>query len=400
MSKAKHSPLITLIISLMAIGFTFISISSLTESSNTAGNRFYFLSRQGFWIIISLLAFFLFSKVKLNLVKKISAIFYFFSIVCLILVLIPGLSNSILGARRWLNLGPLSFQPSELLKLSSVIYFANLFSQESKKTFLNLLIYLIGPFILIMLEPNLSTALLIFAISVSMFYLSGGKIAPIISLCLCFIFLAFILVITSPYRLNRLQALFNPQQTASYHNDQIILSLSSGGFFGKGFANSDQKYRFLPKVSTDSILAIIGEEMGFLGTITIVIIYTLLITHLIKASFLIKDQFASLIVSGTACWISFQALINIAAIANIIPLTGVPLPFVSYGGSSLLTLMIAIGLTHNIEKQHGLLLYSDNDQKNPPRRHSPNSSLRTHSSTAKRPKSKMANKLHRETFKL
>jgi cell division protein FtsW len=396
MSKQKRSPLIILIFSLIVIGFTFVSISSLTEANNTVGDRFYFLRKQGFWIIISLLAFFLFSKIKLNLIKKLSALFYLFSIICLILVLIPGLSNSILGARRWLNLGPLSFQPSELLKLSSVIYFANLFSQESKKTFFNLLIYLIGPFILIILEPNLSTALLIFAISISMFYLSGGKITPIITLCSCFILLAFILVITSPYRLNRLQTLINPQETeSSYHNDQIILSLSSGGFFGKGFANSDQKYRFLPKVSTDSILAIIGEEMGFLGTFTILIIYTLLVTHLIKTSSLIKDQFTSLIISGTACWITFQALINIAAIANVIPLTGVPLPFISYGGSSLITLMVAIGLTHNIEKKYGLLLYSDNDQKNHNHRHSFNSGPRTHSSTSTRPKNKMANKLYR-----
>ena len=353
MSKPKNSSLTKLVFSLITIGFIFISISSLTEANNTAGDRFYFLKRQGFWLIISLLAFFIFSKIKLSLIKKFSALFYFFSIICLILVLIPGFSNPILGARRWLNLGPLSFQPSELLKLSSVIYFANLFSQESKKNFINLLIYLIGPFILIILEPNLSTALLVSAISISIFYLSGGKLAPIIALCSSFLLLAFVLVITSPYRLNRLQALINPQQAeSSYHNGQIILSLSSGGFFGKGFANSDQKYRFLPKVSTDSILAIIGEEMGFLGTLTIIIIYTLLIMYLIKTASLIKDSFPSLIVSGTACWISFQSLINIAAIANIIPLTGVPLPFVSYGGSSLLTLMIAIGLTHNIEKEY------------------------------------------------
>jgi cell division protein FtsW len=385
MSNPKKSTLINLIIILVAIGFAFISISSLTEANNTAGDSFYFLKRQGFWIILSFFVFYFFSKIELKLVKTLSPFFYFLSIVGLILVLVPSLSNSALGARRWLNLGIFSFQPSELLKLSSVIYFANLFSQESKKGLTNLLIYLIGPFILIILEPNLSTALLIFAISISMFYLSGGKIMPIIIICLCFIFLAFILVLTSPYRLNRLQTLISPQKTEnSYHSDQIILSLSSGGLLGKGFANSDQKYRFLPKISTDSILAIIGEEMGFLGVATIILIYTSLTIRLIKTSSLIKDQFTSLIVSGTACWISFQALINIAAIANIIPLTGVPLPLVSYGGSSLLTLMVALGLTHNIEKKYGLLIYSDNDQKNSFNRHPSNSGTRTHSSTSTR----------------
>jgi cell division protein FtsW len=220
-----------------------------------------------------------------------------------------------------------------------------------------------------------------------MFYLSGAKTLPILLTCLSFTGLAFVLVITSPYRLSRLQTLLNPEDSQnSYHSNQIILSLSSGGLFGKGFANSDQKYRFLPKISTDSILAIIGEEMGFLGTFTIIAIYVFLITHLIKASSLIKDQFSSLIISGTACWIAFQTLINIAAIANIIPLTGVPLPFVSYGGSSLTTLMIAMGLTYNIENKHGLLLYSDNDKKNHRHRHSFNSGPRTHSSTSTRQK--------------
>lgn len=397
MSSQRRTSIISFVLSLIGIGFTFISISSLTEANNTAGDKFYFLKKQGFWIVVSLLAYFFASKIKLELVKKLSSTFYFFSLFCLILVLIPGLSNSILGARRWLNLGPLSFQPSELLKLSSVIFFANLFSQESKKTFSNLVIYLIGPFLLIILEPNLSTALLVSAISISMFYLSGGKIMPIFTLCLGFVALAFILVVTSPYRLTRLQTLINPQESeSSYHSNQIILSLSSGGLFGKGFANSDQKYRFLPKISTDSILAIIGEEMGFMGTFSIITIYILLISHLIKASSLItNDKFASLIVSGTACWITFQSLINIAAIANIIPLTGVPLPFVSYGGSSLTTLMIAIGLVNNIEKKYALLIYSDNDQENINHRHPSNSSHRTHSTTPTGQKNKLADKLHR-----
>lgn len=398
MSNQPRSPVIGLIFSLIAIGFTFISISSLTEANNTAGDRFYFLKKQGFWIIISLIAFYLFSRIKLKIIKNFSSSFYFFSLICLILVLIPGFSNPILGARRWLNLGPLSFQPSELLKLSSVIYFANLFSQESKKTFINLIIFLVGPFILIILEPNLSTALLVSAISISMFYLSGGKIMPIFALCISFIVLAFILIISSPYRLQRLQTLINPQESeSSYHSNQIIISLSSGGMFGKGFANSDQKYRFLPKISTDSILAIIGEEMGFLGTFSVIAIYVLLISHLIKTSSVIveKDQFDSLLTSGVACWITFQSLINIAAIANIIPLTGIPLPFVSYGGSSLTTLMIAIGLVHNIEKRHSLLLYSDNDQKNSHQRHSSDSGIRINSSASTRPKSRLANKLHR-----
>jgi len=391
--KQTKSPLLPLVFSLIFTGIIFISISSLTEANITTGDKFYFFRKQFFWLTISFMAFYITSKIKLDLVKKLSPLIYFVSILGLILVLIPGLSNQTLGARRWLNLGLLSFQPSELLKLSSVLYFSYLFAQSSKRSFINLIIHLIIPFILIILQPNLSTAILVSTIIISIFYLSGGKVIPLFLLCLGLIGLSFILVVNSPYRLARLQTFLNPDQelqTTSYHNSQIILSLSSGGFFGKGFANSDQKYRFLPKISTDSILAIIGEETGFLGTFTIILLYVLLLSYLIKlASLVSQDTFSSLLVSGIACWIGYQCLINISAIANIIPLTGVPLPFISYGGSSLLTLMIAIGLVRNIEKTHSLLIYSDNDQgekKHYHHRHSSHSRSRINSSAPIRSK--------------
>jgi len=317
-------------------------------------------------LLISTIAFYIASKIKIGIIKKLSLTFYLLSIVGLILVLIPGLSNEALGARRWLNLGPLSFQPTEILKLSSIIFFASHFSNEKFRNFKNLIFYLVGPFILIILEPNLSTAVLITAIVVSIFYLAGGKILPLFGLCITIVGLSLILVLTSPYRSARLQTLLNPQnntESTSYHSNQIILSLSSGGFFGKGFANSDQKYKFLPKISTDSILAIIGEETGFLGIIVILFIYIFLIFYLLKLSSNLTDQFQSLVVAGTACWIGYQCLINFAAIAAIIPLTGVPLPFISYGGSSLITLLTAIGLVRNIEKSNPLLIYSDDDSK-------------------------------------
>ncbi len=392
MTKNK-SPLLKLVLLLIFIGLTFISISSLTEANNTIGDKFFYFKKQIFWILISLISFFIVSKINLNLIKKFSFLLYLFSVVCLFLVLIPGFSNQALGASRWLNLGLFSFQPSELLKLTSIIYFASLFSVESKRNFINLIIYLVIPFVLIILEPNLSTAILISTIIISIFYLSGGKIIPLFLLCLTFIGLSLILVYSSPYRRARLNTLLKPNesiQSTSYHSNQVILSLSSGGVFGKGFANSDQKYRFLPKISTDSILAIIGEEIGFVGIFLILIIYMAITTYLIKlASSITDDTFSSLLVAGAACWITYQSLINIAAIANLIPLTGVPLPFISYGGSSLFTLMVALGLVHNIEKRYPLLIYSNYDQtpkKNYSHRHPSHPSSRTHSPTSRRSK--------------
>jgi len=362
--KKTKSPLLFLVFSLIFIGLIFISISSLSEANSTIGDKFFFIKKQGFWLALGLVAFYITSKIKIETIKKFSFIFYLASILGLILVLIPGLGNQALGARRWLNLGFTSIQPSEMLKLSSVIYFAYLFSKEEKRHIKNLILYLGIPFILIIIEPNLSTAILVSAIVGSIYYLSGGDVMPLFGIVSIILVLSIPLIFLSPYRSARLKTFLEPQQnqeTSSYHSNQIILTLSSGGLFGKGFANSDQKYKFLPKISTDSILAVIGEEIGFIGLFAVLLIYLSLINYLLKFSQTIENPFQSLLVSGTACWIAYQSLINISAIAALIPLTGVPLPFISYGGSSLLTLFVAIGLVRNVEKNQKMLLYSKSD---------------------------------------
>jgi len=382
------SPLILLISILIVIGIIFISISSLSEATTSIGDKFFFLRKQSIWLVISIVAYFIFSKIKLNTIKQFIPLFFLLSIIALVLVIIPGLSDETLGAHRWLNLGIIKFQPSEILKLSLVLFLAQLFSKSQNCHLLNLVIYLGIPFILIIIEPNLSTAILISAISISLYYLGGGKIGSLFVFCAFLVSISLILVLISPYRSARLKTMIDPQQnqnTASYHSNQITLTLASGGFFGKGFANSDQKYSFLPKISTDSILAVIGEEAGFIGLFSIIIIYISLISYLFKLANVVPDKFQSLLISGTALWIAYQTLINVSAIAGIIPLTGVPLPFISYGGSSLTTLAAAIGLVHNIEKNNSTLLYSNHESKDNKdhhhHRHSSHSSTRTNSST-------------------
>lgn len=382
------SPLIFLISTLIIIGIIFISIASLSEATTSIGDKFFFLRKQSLWLIISLVVYFIFSKIKLETVKHYIPLFFIISVVTLILVIIPGFSDETLGAHRWLNLGIVKFQPSEILKLSLVLFFAQLFSKSQNCQLKNLVIYLGVPFVLIIIEPNLSTAILISAISISLYYLGGGKIGSLFAFCAFLVSISLILVLISPYRSARLKTMLDPQQnqeTASYHSNQITLTLASGGFFGKGFANSDQKYSFLPKISTDSILAVIGEEAGFIGLFSIVIIYISLISYLFKLANIVPDKFQSLLVSGTALWIAYQTLINVSAIAGIIPLTGVPLPFISYGGSSLTTLAAAVGLIHNIEKNNSTLLYSNHESKDNKdhhhHRHSSHSSHRANSST-------------------
>ncbi len=390
--KNNKSPLLFLVFSLIFIGIIFISVSSLGEASSTVGDKFLFIKKQAFWLTLGIICYYITSKLKIETIKKFAFIFYAISILGLILVLIPGFGNEALGAKRWLNLGFTSIQPSEIVKLSSIIYFSYLFAKEEKRHIKNLIFYLGIPFLLIIVEPNLSTAILVSAIVGSIYYLSGGEVFPLLGMVVLILLLSIPLIFLSPYRSARLKTFLEPQQNqsgASYHSNQIILTLSSGGLFGKGFANSDQKYKFLPKISTDSILAVIGEEIGFVGIFVVLLIYLSLINYLLKFSQTIDDPFQSLLVSGTACWIAYQSLINISAIAALIPLTGVPLPFISYGGSSLLTLFIAIGLVRNVEKNQKTLIYLKGDQhqnqkNNHHHRDSSHSSPRTHQTITKR----------------
>jgi len=363
--KRNKSPLLLLTAILIGVGLTFISISSLAEANSAFGDKFFFIKKQGLWLCLGLIVFCITSNIKIDTIKKISSILYISSLICLILVFVPQIGSQNLGAKRWINLGVIGIQPSEILKFTSIIYFSFLFSRPHQRNIKTLVIHLSLPFILIMAQPNLSTAILVSAIVISIYYLAGGKILPLFTLCLILTLISTLLIFISPYRNRRLQTLLSPQQSQdeSYHHHQIVYALASGGWMGKGVGSSDQKYRFIPKISTDSILAVIGEETGFFGLLLIFYLYLSLINHLFRLSSVLQNQFHSLICAGIACWIAYQSLINVGAIVAIIPLTGVPLPFISYGGSSLLSLLAAIGIVRNIEKQAGSLLYSVNDKK-------------------------------------
>lgn len=376
--------LVNVVLILVLIGIVFISISSLSEASSTIGNKFFFLNKQLLWLGLGFISFYTFSKIDLKVVHRFAKQFYFMSLLLLLIVLVPTLGSKVLGARRWLDLGNFGIQPAELLKLSSVIFFASLFSNEKTRSIKTLLIYLVPALVMIILQPNLSTAILIGTITITVYYLSGGQIQSLFTLCLIAIIASLGLIVVSPYRFARLKTLIKPQEsTTSYHSNQIVLSLASGGWLGKGFANSDQKYKFLPKISTDSILAVIGEETGFIGISFILVLYLYLINGIFKLGQSLNHSFESLLIGGIASWITYQCLINVSAIVALIPLTGVPLPFISYGGSSLITLLAAIGIVRNIEKRQSKLVYSNSEikQDHSHHRHPPHSSHRTHPST-------------------
>ncbi len=342
----------------------FISSSSLFEAEKTIGDPYFYLKKQLIWLGLGFICMFITSKIKIDTIVNNSFRIYLFSIIFLLLVLIPGIGIKILGARRQISLGFFNFQPSEFFKFASVIFFSYLFSLTEKRNLKNLAIYLGLPLILIIIEPNLSTTVMIAAIVISIYYLSGAEITSLFSAGFIVTILSLLLIVISPYRLARVKTLLNQQenQNLSYHSEQMILSLASGGLSGKGFANSDHKYKFLPKISTDSILAIVGEETGFIGLTLITYLFLLLISRLIRISQVATDLYEKLFLGGVASWIAYQGLINFAAIVALIPLTGIPFPFIAYGGSSLITLFSALGVAINIENKYSKLLYSNNDR--------------------------------------
>jgi cell division protein FtsW len=338
----KPTKFLLIVFTLLTIGLIFISISSLSEASSTIGDKFFFIKKQLIWSLIGIFSFIVATYTSISKYKKYIPAIYFISVALLGITLIPSLGNTALGARRWLDLGIFGIQPSEIFKLAAILFFAKLFSTKENITIKYVIYYLSIPIFLIILEPNMSTAILVMAIIITLFYVSGGNLVSIVTTCLIAILCSSILIITSPYRKARLD-------TTSYHSNQMSLTLISGHLFGKGFANSDQKYRYLPKISTDSILAVIGEETGFIGISLVIILYGFLINYIfIVGSRQIPSSFEHLLTIGIGCWISFQSLVNMGAVVSLIPLTGVTLPLISYGGSSLVTNLFSLGLVYNL----------------------------------------------------
>ncbi|HZJ18351.1 MAG TPA: putative lipid II flippase FtsW [Patescibacteria group bacterium] len=341
------------------IFLTFFGLFMIYDASSFVafrdfGDKYHYLKEQSFWIIlgfISLSFFTLFNYKKFyNLALPILVI----SLVFLLLVFIPGLGVSLLGARRWVNFGFILFQPSEFIKLALAIYLSAWFSNKEKGRLWSFLLLLGFIFSLIMLQPDMGTAVIILAEAFIIFFLSGGKISYFFFIAPVIAFLGYILIKIEPYRANRLATFLNFNSSPdnfSYHVRQILIAFGSGGLFGVGFGNSLQKYAYLPENTTDSIFAIIGEELGFVGATLIIFLFILLIWRGFYIAANTKDMFGKLLAGGITSFLAFQILINLAAQTALLPLTGVPLPLISYGGSALIMNLTAIGILLNIGRQ-------------------------------------------------
>lgn len=342
-----------------------ISSAGVIYSETRFEDPYYFFKHQLIYgVIPGFLALYAFSKIDYRFWKKIAVPFFFISVIMLLLVFVPGVGSKIYGASRWIQLGPFSFQPSEMAKLSIIIYLAAWLESRGarriKDVFEGLLPFLgimglIG--FLIIKQPDTGTLGVIIISSFVIFFISGAKIRHLFSIALVGISILGMLIAVEPYRLNRITAFLDPNtdpQGIGYQINQALLAVGSGGTFGVGLGHSRQKFNYLPEPVGDSIFAIIGEELGLVGSSLLVFLFVTLALRGIKIAKNSPDVFGKLLASGITVWIVSQAFINISANIALIPLTGIPLPFISYGGTSLVFLMSAVGILLNISKHADL----------------------------------------------
>ena len=273
----------------------------------------------------------------------------------LIIVLIPSIGQKIGGARRWIDLGIVTIQPTEFAKFATILYLSTWFTSKEKKRFLPFIILVGLLMFLIMLQPDMGTAIIIFSLSLTMYYLAGRELIYLLGLIPVSLVGIVILIVSAPYRLKRLSAFLNPMsdpQGVGYHINQILISLSQGGIFGRGFGASRQKYLFLPEAHTDSIFAIYGEEFGIVGALLLILLYLFLIYKIYSLYSKVDDRFGKLLIGGIFAFFGFQVITNLGGMVNLIPLTGVPLPFISYGGSHIIMSFMLVGIVMNIAKQN------------------------------------------------
>ncbi len=349
--KTVDKKLLILVISFVVIGLIAVVDASAPQALNNFGDKFYLFRQQLEWAGIGIIALLITSKIKYTFWEKLATPIFFISLIFLLIVLLPHLGFSALGARRWIFFGPINFQPSEVVKFAICVYFAKLASKN--KTALSYFLPLVIVVALIMLQPDLGTTLIVAVIALSQIFVSGINLWYLFGAAITGFLAGIPLILFSSYRRERLLTFFQITQDPlgnSYHMRQILLGLGSGGLFGVGFGASRQKYSFLPEASTDSIFAVIAEELGFIGAVVIIFLFIYFIIRALRIALNAPDTFSKTLAVGITAWIGGQAFLNIASMVALVPLTGIPLPFVSYGGSSLVMILAACGILLNISR--------------------------------------------------
>lgn len=365
-NKLVHSPidstLLILLGSILVFGLIMLSSASSVVSYQETGDSYFYLKHQILYgIFLGCIAFYVMSKIDYHYWRTNAFWIAVVTLVLLMAVFVPGLGTELLGAKRWISIGGFVFQPSEVVKLTFLIYLAAWLEKQGKSvedfhyglvSFLVMLGFLV--LLIAVAQKDLGTTIVIATISIVVYYIAGAPWKHLGLIFLGGVVAFFGLIKIAPYRAARLTVFLNPEvdpQGIGYHVNQALLAIGSGGFFGVGLGHSRQKFNYLPEVMTDSIFAVIAEELGFLFALLVIGLFLALVLQTLKIAKNAPDQFGKLLAVGIAVWVGFQAFVNVGAMLSLLPLTGIPLPFISYGSSSMIMLLGAMGLLANISRK-------------------------------------------------
>lgn len=362
MREKRHAPdylLLATVVALVCVGVLMVFSASTSISHSRFGHEWYYIRRQIVFAILGAITLYVASRVNYWKLQQLAKLGLLISVVLLLLVFVPQLAMSSHGATRWIMLGPIPLQPSEVAKVALVLWAADVLARkgDSIKSFtkgaLPILMMTTALCLLILLQPDLGTAAAIAAIAGFMLFAAGMPWSQILTLgALAGGALAGAIMI-APYRLQRVISFMDPWKDPSDTGYQIIQSLYAigpGGIFGRGIGKSIQKQFFLPEPHNDFIFSVLAEELGFLGGALIIALFILLAIRGMRIAMRAPDRFSSLLATGITAMIVSQAIVNIAVVTGSMPVTGIPLPLVSSGGSSLLIVMGALGMLTNVSK--------------------------------------------------
>ena len=355
-----YAGLLAIVVTLNLLGLVMVMSASSVIALDKFGSAWHVVARQGMWLAFGVTACGVVLRIDYHRWRPLAVPALAVSVGLLLLVLVPGVGTNVNGATRWLGYGQLSLQPSELAKLTILLFIADLLARRAAwmdnlhLTLRPVTVVFTGVAVLLMLQPNLGTTLVIGAIVLSLLFVAGTPLMPLSALAVAGAAAATVLALGASYRRARVLAFLDPwkaYQTSGYQNIQSLVGVASGGLTGTGLGESRAKWGFLPEAHTDFIFAIIGEELGLIGAMIVVLLFVGLCLLGARAALLAPDRFGMLLAAGITVWFGVQAFVNIGAVIGILPITGVPLPFVSYGGSSLLFSMVGAGLLLNVARQ-------------------------------------------------
>jgi cell division protein FtsW len=347
---------------LCVIGLVMVGSASSVVSISLYGSPWAILIRECMWMGVGVVAFGVAVRFDHHKLRRLAPLFLIGTFFLLVVVLVPGLGVHVQGSSRWVGFGQFRLQPSELMKLALTVFAADLITRRldegstDRRIIGPLLLVTACAAVLIVAQPDLGTAMVLACVILSLLFVAGVRLGPVLKVLAGLIGVALIVAIASPYRRERLLSFLDPSAHGSgsgYQVMQSLIGLGSGHLVGAGLGGGQAQWGFLPNAQTDFIFSVIGEELGFVGAALVLLLLGTFVWFGIRAAVRSPQRFGGLLAVGLVAWLASETLINIGAVVGVLPVTGIPLPFISYGGSSLVITMVAAGILINIARQEG-----------------------------------------------